>query len=69
MWATEVISPTQSTTLLGSEVVPQREVMGECENEGGALHGRIGEGGVSGGLARVVSVRWVLAKDAGGLGA
>ena len=34
MWETVVINPTQSTTIPGSVVVPQREVVGECENEG-----------------------------------
>ena len=65
---TVVVKATQITTNPGFLVVTQREVAANARMKVSALQGRIGGGGVSGGLARVVSLRCVLAKDAGGLG-
>ena len=71
MWETVVINPTQSTTIPGSVVVPQREVVGECENEGERTAGANwrGRGELWAGQGREFAVGAGLAKDAGGLGA
>ena len=60
MWVTVVVKATQITTNPGFLVVTQREVAANARMKVSALQGQIGEGGVSGGQARGVSLRWVL---------